>query len=81
MMKHFSKLQTPLHSIHKYPTMHQQEQRFIDAGWGGFCVRVVTTVDSMSASGTEGDSPLVSAPGSAAPGAAGAVASPASPGA
>ncbi|KAK2806411.1 hypothetical protein FQN50_005828 [Emmonsiellopsis sp. PD_5] len=33
MMKHFLKLQSPLHSIHKYPTLHQQEQRFRDFGW------------------------------------------------
>lgn len=32
-MKHFHKLQAPLHSIHKYPTMLSQEQRFISQGW------------------------------------------------
>ncbi|GAM34341.1 hypothetical protein TCE0_015r01855 [Talaromyces pinophilus] len=33
MMKHFHKLQAPLHSIHKYPTMLSQEQRFTSQGW------------------------------------------------
>ncbi|PGH14107.1 hypothetical protein AJ79_03224 [Helicocarpus griseus UAMH5409] len=33
MMKHFMKLQSPLHSIHRYPTLRQQEQRFRDFGW------------------------------------------------
>lgn len=33
MMKHFHKLQAPLHSIHKYPTMSSQEQRFTSQGW------------------------------------------------
>lgn len=33
MMKHFRKLQAPLHSIHKYPTMSSQEKRFTSQGW------------------------------------------------
>ncbi|KAK2766929.1 tRNA methyltransferase ppm2 [Arachnomyces sp. PD_36] len=33
MMKHFSKLQAPLYSIHEYPTLELQEKRFVDAGW------------------------------------------------
>lgn len=33
MMTHFYKLQAPLHAIHKYPSLAQQEQRFRDAGW------------------------------------------------
>ncbi|KAJ9204275.1 hypothetical protein DTO164E3_2037 [Paecilomyces variotii] len=34
MMKHFNKLRAPLHSIHHYPSLHDQERRFLDAGWG-----------------------------------------------
>ncbi|PGH10093.1 tRNA wybutosine-synthesizing protein 4 [Blastomyces parvus] len=33
MMKDFIKLQCPLHSIHKYPSLPQQEQRFLESGW------------------------------------------------
>lgn len=33
MMKHFSKLRTPLHSIHSYPSLCHQERRFIACGW------------------------------------------------
>ncbi|EGE81694.1 leucine carboxyl methyltransferase 2 [Blastomyces dermatitidis ATCC 18188] len=33
MMKDFIKLQCPLHSIHQYPSLTQQEQRFRDSGW------------------------------------------------
>ncbi|KAH8705111.1 leucine carboxyl methyltransferase family [Talaromyces proteolyticus] len=33
MMKHFHKLQAPLHSIHKYPTLQMQEERFTSKGW------------------------------------------------
>lgn len=33
MMKHFHKLRAPLHSIHKYPTLSLQEQRFLSQGW------------------------------------------------
>ncbi|OJD14321.1 hypothetical protein AJ78_05316 [Emergomyces pasteurianus Ep9510] len=33
MMNNFLKLQCPLHSIHKYPTLRQQEQRFRESGW------------------------------------------------
>lgn len=33
MMKHFKKLGAPLYSIHEYPTLDQQEQRFKAAGW------------------------------------------------
>ncbi|PGH33629.1 tRNA wybutosine-synthesizing protein 4 [[Emmonsia] crescens] len=33
MIKHFLKLQCPLHSIHKYPSLRQQEQRFRESGW------------------------------------------------
>lgn len=32
-MKHFKKLGAPLYSIHEYPTLDQQEQRFKEAGW------------------------------------------------
>lgn len=32
-MKHFKKLGAPLYSIHEYPTLEQQEQRFKSAGW------------------------------------------------
>ncbi|KAI9376357.1 hypothetical protein BJX61DRAFT_392186 [Aspergillus egyptiacus] len=33
MMKHFSKLGAPLYSIHEYPSLAEQEQRFKNAGW------------------------------------------------
>ena len=33
MMKHFNKLGAPLYSIHEYPSLKQQEQRFKNAGW------------------------------------------------
>lgn len=33
MMKHFNKLGAPLYSIHEYPSLHKQEQRFKNAGW------------------------------------------------
>jgi tRNA wybutosine-synthesizing protein 4 len=33
MLKHFEKLHTPLRSIHKYPSLTSQNQRFYDAGW------------------------------------------------
>ena len=33
MMKHFKKLGAPLYSIHKYPSLKEQEQRFTSAGW------------------------------------------------
>ena len=33
MLKHFEKLRTPLRSIHKYPSLSSQNQRFFDAGW------------------------------------------------
>ncbi|KKA22250.1 Leucine carboxyl methyltransferase family [Rasamsonia emersonii CBS 393.64] len=44
MMKHFNKLQAPLHSIHKYPSLSAQEQRFIDAGWRQACARSLQDV-------------------------------------
>lgn len=33
MMEHFSKLGAPLYSIHEYQSLHEQEQRFKNAGW------------------------------------------------
>lgn len=33
MMKHFNKLGAPLYSIHEYPSLSEQEQRFKNAGW------------------------------------------------
>lgn len=33
MMNHFHKLQAPLHSIHKYPSLRMQEDRFTSKGW------------------------------------------------
>ncbi|RAL14012.1 tRNA methyltransferase PPM2 [Aspergillus homomorphus CBS 101889] len=33
MMKHFKKLGAPLYSIHEYPSLDEQEQRFKNAGW------------------------------------------------
>jgi tRNA wybutosine-synthesizing protein 4 len=38
-MKHFRKLQAPLHSIHSYPSLDAQEKRFTDAGWRQACAR------------------------------------------
>lgn len=32
-MTHFNKVGAPLHSIHKYPSLREQEQRFKNAGW------------------------------------------------
>ena len=32
-MKHYKKLGAPLYSIHEYPSLNEQEQRFKDAGW------------------------------------------------
>ncbi|PYH44529.1 tRNA methyltransferase PPM2 [Aspergillus saccharolyticus JOP 1030-1] len=33
MMKHFKKLGAPLYSIHEFPSLNEQEQRFKKAGW------------------------------------------------
>lgn len=33
MMSHFTKLRAPLFSIHEFPSLAEQEQRFITAGW------------------------------------------------
>ncbi|KAI9928301.1 tRNA methyltransferase ppm2 [Aspergillus wentii] len=33
MMKHFSKCGAPLHSIHEFPSLQEQEQRFKNADW------------------------------------------------
>lgn len=33
MMSHFNKLRAPLFSIHEFPSLAQQEQRFKNAGW------------------------------------------------
>ncbi|KAK2746352.1 tRNA methyltransferase ppm2 [Myotisia sp. PD_48] len=33
MMAHFNKLGTPLYSIHKYPTLALQQERFLRANW------------------------------------------------
>lgn len=33
MMSHFNKLRAPLFSIHEFPSLAEQEQRFINAGW------------------------------------------------
>ncbi|KAL3464240.1 hypothetical protein BJX64DRAFT_255277 [Aspergillus heterothallicus] len=33
VLKHYSKLGSPLHSVHEYPTLIDQERRFKDAGW------------------------------------------------
>jgi len=33
MMTHFNKVRAPLFSIHEFPTLAQQEQRFRNAGW------------------------------------------------
>ena len=39
MIQHFNNLQTPLRSIHKYPKMADQQQRFQQAGWSSATVR------------------------------------------
>ncbi|EED23269.1 Leucine carboxyl methyltransferase family [Talaromyces stipitatus ATCC 10500] len=41
MMKHFNKLQAPLHSIHKYPALSLQEQRFYSRGWRSASARTL----------------------------------------
>ncbi|EGD88904.1 hypothetical protein H112_03826 [Trichophyton rubrum D6] len=33
MVAHFTKWRAPIQSIHKYPTLTQQEQRFLKVGW------------------------------------------------
>ncbi|PVI03159.1 LCM-domain-containing protein, partial [Periconia macrospinosa] len=33
MLRHFDKLQTPIHAVKLYPTLPQQSSRFGDAGW------------------------------------------------
>ncbi|KAL3495230.1 leucine carboxyl methyltransferase [Aspergillus germanicus] len=33
VLKHYSKLGAPLHSVHEYPSLIDQERRFTDAGW------------------------------------------------
>ncbi|KAL2864668.1 tRNA methyltransferase PPM2 [Aspergillus lucknowensis] len=33
VMKHYGKLGAPLFSVHEYPSLGEQEQRFKDAGW------------------------------------------------
>ncbi|KAF2263362.1 LCM-domain-containing protein [Lojkania enalia] len=33
MLNHFKKLSTPIHAVHKYPTLLQQQTRFLHAGW------------------------------------------------
>ncbi|KZF19406.1 leucine carboxyl methyltransferase [Xylona heveae TC161] len=33
MFQHFTKLNTPLKSVKKYPTLDAQKQRFVNAGW------------------------------------------------
>lgn len=33
MMKHFNKLRTPLYALWEYPSLHEQEQRFVGCGW------------------------------------------------
>lgn len=39
MNRHFENLQTPLKSIHQYPQLPDQEQRFLRAGWSSVSVR------------------------------------------
>ena len=34
MLKHFEKLNTPLRSVHEYPDLHSQKQRFFGLGYG-----------------------------------------------
>ena len=33
MLRHFDKLHTPIHAVKHYPSLVQQESRFIAAGW------------------------------------------------
>ncbi|ORY09672.1 hypothetical protein BCR34DRAFT_367310 [Clohesyomyces aquaticus] len=33
MLKHFNKLHTPIHAVNQYPSLAQQESRFIELGW------------------------------------------------
>jgi tRNA wybutosine-synthesizing protein 4 len=39
MLKHFDKLNTPLRSIHEYPDLHSQRQRFFGLGYGKVAAR------------------------------------------
>ena len=39
MIQHFNNLQTPLKSIHRYPKMTDQQQRFLEAGWSSVMAR------------------------------------------
>lgn len=39
MIRHFNNLQTPLRSVHQYPQLADQEQRFLRAGWSSVSVR------------------------------------------
>lgn len=39
MIRHFSNLQTPLRSIHQYPQLTDQEDRFLRAKWSSVSVR------------------------------------------
>ena len=39
MVAHFEKLQTPLRSIYKYPSLHDQQCRFMGHGWSSVDVK------------------------------------------
>ena len=39
MLKHFDKLRTPLKSVHSYPSLTDQRQRFISCGWSHVLTR------------------------------------------
>lgn len=48
MMSHFEKLRTPLFSVHKYPSLRQQEERFTEAGWSHASAKSLWTLWSDS---------------------------------
>ncbi|KAL8968926.1 MAG: hypothetical protein Q9183_002244 [Haloplaca sp. 2 TL-2023] len=41
MLQHFQNLNTPLHSVEKYPLVTDQESRFLHAGYHSACVRTL----------------------------------------
>lgn len=44
MLKHFEKLHSPLRTIHQYPTVQDQESRFISNGWAQAQARTLWSI-------------------------------------
>lgn len=57
MQKHFEKLHSPLRTIHQYPTVQDQEARFIKSGWAHARARTLWSIwldeDFLSAGAKE----------------------------